>query len=82
MLRLQIIYTKLIIKVNFQQGIKQFMTDINNKKEDVKMHLKDLRSDLKKMHLAVTEELLLPEPEDVKALMSKMDLLLNAIENN
>ena len=71
-----------IIKVNFQQGIKQFMTDINNKKEDVKMHLKDLRSELKRMHLAVTEELLLPEPEDVKALMSKMDLLLNAIENN
>ena len=58
------------------------MTDINNKKEDVKMHLKDLRSELKRMHLAVTEELLLPEPEDVKALMSKMDLLLNAIENN
>ena len=58
------------------------MTDINDKKEDVKMHLKDLRSDLKRMHLAVTEELLLPEPDDVKALMSKMDLLLNAIENN
>ena len=58
------------------------MTDINSKKEDVKIYLKDLRSELKKMHLAVTEELLLPEPEDVKALMSKMDLLLNAIENN
>ena len=58
------------------------MTDINNKKEDVKMHLKELRLELKRMHLAVTEELLLPEPEDVKALMSKMDLLLNAIENN
>ena len=72
----------IVIKVNFQQDIKQFMTDINNKKENVKMHLKDLRSDLKKMHLAVTEELLLPEPEDIKALMSKMDLLLNAIENN
>ena len=72
----------MIIKVNFQQGTKQFMTDINNKKENVKMHLKDLRSELKRMHIAVTEELLLPEPEDVKALMSKMDLLLNAIENN
>jgi len=58
------------------------MTDINNNKEDVKLHLKDLRSDLKRMHLAVTEELILPEPEDVKALMRKMDLLLNAIENN
>ena len=58
------------------------MTDINHNKEDVKMHLKDLRSDLKKMHLAVTEEFLLPEPQEVKALMSKMDLLLKAIENN
>ena len=58
------------------------MTDINNKKENVKMHLKDLRSELKRMHLGVTEEMLLPEPEEVKALMSKMDLLLNAIENN
>ena len=69
------------MKVNFQQGVKQFMTDINNKKENVKLQLKDLRSELKRMHLAVTEELLLPAPEDVKALMSKMDLLLNTIEN-
>tara|TARA_Y100000589_G_scaffold160738_1_gene152821 strand:+ start:536 stop:712 length:177 start_codon:yes stop_codon:yes gene_type:complete len=58
------------------------MTDINNKKEDVKMHLKELRSDLKRMHLAVTEELVLPEPEEVKALMRKMDILLHSIENN
>ncbi len=69
------------MKVNFQQGVKKFMTDINNKKENVKLQLKDLRSELKRMHLAVTEELLLPAPEDVKALMSKMDLLLNTIEN-
>ena len=53
-----------------------------NKKEDVKMHLKDLRSDLKKMHLAVTEELILPEPEEIKNLMRKMDLLLKEIEKN
>ena len=58
------------------------MTDINDKKEDVKMHLKDLRSELKRMHLAVTEELLLPEPDEVKGLMNKMDLLLKAIEKN
>tara|TARA_Y100000589_G_scaffold331952_1_gene388135 strand:+ start:2435 stop:2611 length:177 start_codon:yes stop_codon:yes gene_type:complete len=57
------------------------MTDIGQKKEDVKMHLKDLRSDLKRMHLAVTEELILPEPEEVKILMSKMDVLLKTIEN-
>tara|TARA_Y100001978_G_C23392993_1_gene290923 strand:- start:203 stop:379 length:177 start_codon:yes stop_codon:yes gene_type:complete len=58
------------------------MLDNENKKEDVKMHLKDLRSDLKRMHMAVTEELVLPEPEDIKILMNKMDLLLKAIENN
>jgi len=58
------------------------MTDIRQKKEDVKMHLKDLRQDLKKMHLEVTEELMLPRPDDVKKLMNKMDQLLTLIEAN
>ena len=58
------------------------MTDIKQKKENVKMHLKDLRQNLKKMHLEVTEELLIPQPEDVKRLMNKMDLLLKLIESN
>ena len=44
------------------------------------MQLNDLRQDLKKMHLAVTEELILPQPEDVKILISKMDQLLKSIE--
>ena len=57
------------------------MPDSAQKKDDVKMHLKDLRSELKKMHLAVTEELILPEPDDVKTLMSKMDILLKVIES-
>jgi len=57
------------------------MSDSVQKKDDVKMHLKDLRSELKKMHLAVTEELILPEPDDVKTLMSKMDILLKVIES-
>ena len=57
------------------------MTDIKKKKEDVKMHLKDLRQNLKKMHLAVTEELLLPQPDEVKTLISKMDQLLKVIES-
>ena len=56
------------------------MTEVSQKKENVKMHLKDLRLDLKKMHLAVTEELLLPQPDEVKSLMNKMDKLLKAIE--
>ena len=58
------------------------MTDNRQKKENVKMHLKDLRLDLKKIHLAVTKELLLPEPEKVKTLIYKMDQLLKVIESN
>ena len=58
------------------------MTDIKQKKENVKMHLKDLRQNLKKMHLSVTEELILPQPDEVKTLMNKMDELLKLIESN
>ena len=57
------------------------MTDIKQKKENVKMHLKDLRQNLKKMHLEVTEELILPQPDDIKFLMTKMDELLKLIES-
>ena len=57
------------------------MTDDKQKKENVKMHLKDLRLDLKKMHHAVTDELLLPQPDEIKTLMYKMDQLLKAIES-
>ena len=57
------------------------MTDIKQKKENVKMQLKDLRQNLKKMHLEVTEELILPTPDDVKDLMNKMNKLLKLIES-
>jgi len=57
------------------------MNDIRQKKENVKMHLKDLRQNLKKMHLEVTEELILPQPNDIKILMNKMDQLLKLIES-
>ena len=57
------------------------MPDLDQRKENVKMHLKDLRLDLKKMHLTVTEELLIPQPDEVKTLMYKMDQLLKAIES-
>ena len=57
------------------------MTDTRQNKENVKMHLKDLRQNLKKMHLEVTEELILPNPEDIKLLMNKMDKLLKLIES-
>ena len=57
------------------------MTDVKQKKENVKMHLKDLRQNLKKMHLEVTVELILPKPDDVKDLMNKMDKLLKLIDS-
>jgi len=57
------------------------MNDVKQKKENVKMHLKDLRQNLKKMHLLVTEELILPQPGEVKDLMDKMDKLLKLIES-
>ena len=57
------------------------MTDIKQKKQNVNKHLKDLRQNLKKMHLEVTEELILPKPGDVKELMNKMDKLLKIIES-
>ena len=58
------------------------MTDNRQKKENIKMHLKDIRLDLKKIHLAVTKDLLLPEPDEVKTLINKMDKLLKVIESN
>ena len=57
------------------------MTDIKQQKENVKLQLKDLRQNLKKMHLAVTEELILPQPDEVKKLMNKMEKLLKLIES-
>ena len=57
------------------------MTNVKQKKEDVKLHLKNLRKELKRMHLTVTEELLLPQPDEVKVLMYKMDELLKVIES-
>ena len=56
------------------------MADVKQKKENVKMYLKELRNDLKKMHLSVTDELILPNPDEVKTLMYKMDQLLKVIE--
>ena len=57
------------------------MNDVKEKKENVKLHLKELRQNLKKMHLAVTEELILPQPDEIKTLMNKMDRLLKLIES-
>ena len=56
------------------------MATAKEKKEEVKASLKILRAELRKMHLCVTEELSLPEPAEVKKLMTLMEELLVVIE--
>ena len=56
------------------------MATAKEKKAEVKSHLKKLRSDLRKMHLGVTEELTLPEPSEVKQAMAQMEELLQVVE--
>ena len=56
------------------------MATAKEKKEEVKASLKILRSELRQMHLGVTEELTLPEASEVKKLMTKMEELLSVVE--
>ncbi len=56
------------------------MATAKEKKEEVKLALKQLRIELREMHLGVTENLTLPEAAEVKKLMTKMDDLLKVVE--
>ena len=56
------------------------MATAKEKKEEVKKYLKKLRAELRVIHLAVTDELKLPEPDEVKTLMNQMDDLLLVID--
>ena len=57
------------------------MATAKEKKEEVKVSLKMLRRELRKMHLGVTEDLTLPDPVEVKQLMTKMEELLAVVES-
>ena len=57
------------------------MATAKEKKEEVKIALKKLRAELREMHLGVTEELTLPNPVEVKKLMTEMEALLTLIES-
>ncbi len=56
------------------------MATAKEKKEEVKKYLKKLRAELRVIHLAVTDELKLPEPNEVKTLMSQMEELLLVVD--
>ena len=57
------------------------MATAKEKKEEVKKALKLLRGELRQMHLGVTEDLTLPNSDDVKKLMTKMENLLEIVES-
>ena len=56
------------------------MATAKEKKEEVKKYLKKLRADLRVIHLAVTDELKLPDPDEVKTLMNQMEELLLVVD--
>ncbi len=56
------------------------MATAKEKKEEAKAYLKKLRADLRVMHLGVTEELTLPDPAEVRKVMTQMEQLLEVIE--
>ena len=56
------------------------MATAKDKKEAVKSHLKKLRSELRTIHLAVTDELKLPEASHIKELMTQMEVLLSVVD--
>ena len=56
------------------------MPTAKEKKEEVKVYLKKLRAELRTIHLAVTEELKLPEANNIKDLMLEMEQLLTIID--
>ena len=57
------------------------MTDIRQKKENVNA-FERFKTKLKENALRSNRELILPQPDDIKTLMNKMDKLLKLIESN
>ncbi len=56
------------------------MATAKEKKEEVKKILKKMRGELREIHLAVTDELKMPESQSIKDLMTEMDILLKVID--
>ena len=52
------------------------------KREQVISHIRDLRQELREMHLGVNEDGLFPEPGEIRGLMAQLEALLELIEGN
>ncbi len=53
----------------------------SEKKEQVKAHLKQLRSELRGIHAGVTEQHEMPDPVHLRKLMAQLETLLEMLES-
>ena len=52
------------------------------KREQVISHLSYLRQELREMHLGIKEDDLIPEPTELRGIMSQLEALLELVEGN
>ena len=52
----------------------------NEKREQVKTQLKQLRKDLRVMHAGVTEQQTMPDPGEVRTVMTQLESLLELLD--
>ncbi len=52
-----------------------------SKREQVSSHLRYIRLELKEMYQSMIEENLLPEPGEIRGILTQMEALLEALEN-
>ena len=53
-----------------------------NKREQVIIHLRYVRQELREMHLSIKEDDLFPEPGELRTIMAQLDALLELVEVN
>ena len=50
-----------------------------SKRETASVHLRHVREELREIHVCLNQEGLLPEPGEIKALLSQMEALLDLL---
>ena len=52
------------------------------KREQVISHIRFLRQELREMHLGIKEDDLIPEPSELRGIISQLEALLELVEGN
>ena len=52
------------------------------KREQVISHIRYLRQELREMHLGIKEDDLIPDPSELRGIMSQLEALLELVEGN